>query len=310
MEVIRTLQRRVTGSRLTLPVVFLYAVAVWLACGLVDNGWWLQFGAYSLTTYLMLLLNNRYALIRIYSRMVSCTFLVLSCCACFLFPSLRGAWAMLWMAACYLALFQTFQDRSAPGVTFYAFLFLGMATLSHPLVLWLAPLFWLMMATHLMSLSWRNWFASLLGLVAPYWFVASWLFSQGDLPPLADHLSALTDISRPFCYDGIGGGQLAATLLVTGVAVTGAVHFLRRSYADKIRTRMFYYIFMWSDLLAALLLVAWPRHADMLLRVMILNTSPLFGHFLTLTSTKITNIAFLAVTATALLLTVYNVWSL
>ena len=77
----------------------------------------------------MVELNNVNALIRIYSRMVSCSFLVLYCCANMLFPSLREALMTTCMAAAYLVLFQSYQNKQAVGITFYTFLLVGLGTL-------------------------------------------------------------------------------------------------------------------------------------------------------------------------------------
>jgi hypothetical protein len=46
-----------------------------------------------------------------------------------------------------------------------------------------------------------------------------------------------------------------------------------------------------------------------LFRPAIILTSPLIGHFIALTNTKITNIAFYVILITALLLTGFNLWT-
>ena len=52
-----------------------------------------------------------------------------------------------------------------------------------------------------------------------------------------------------------------------------------------------------------------PQHEDLMLRVIIITTSPIIGHFIALTRTWITNIAFFVILGIALLLTIYNLWS-
>ena len=46
----------------------------------------------------------------------------------------------------------------------------------------------------------------------------------------------------------------------------------------------------------------------MLIRIMTVAVSPLIGHFLALTKTKITNIAFIVITVAILALTTFNLW--
>ena len=103
---------------------------MWLLGGLVKEQWWLQFACFLLTTYLMVELNNSNALIRIYSRIVSATFLVLSCMACFLFPSLPGNFTQLCVVAACLILFRSYQDKASTGWTYYGFLCVGLASLT------------------------------------------------------------------------------------------------------------------------------------------------------------------------------------
>ena len=59
---------------------------------------------------------------------------------------------------------------------------------------------------------------------------------------------------------------------------------------------------------AILLLALQPQLYDLMIRVLLITTSPLIGHFVALTSTKVTNIAFLTIVAVVLALTVYCLW--
>ena len=135
----KLLQNKITGSRLTLPVTLCYAIGIWLLGGLIQEQWWIQFGCFMLTAYLMVQLNNTNALIRIYSRMVSVSFLLLSCMACFLFPSLSGNFTQLCIVASYLILFQSYHDKSGAGLTYYGFLCIGLASLTFVHILYFVP---------------------------------------------------------------------------------------------------------------------------------------------------------------------------
>ena len=246
-----------------MPITTVYALIVWLLSGVLTNHWWWQFACFAITCYLMVELNNINALIRIFSRMVSSAFLVLTCCACFLFPALHE---------------------------------------------FFLPLIWLMMITNTMSLSWRTWIASLLGLLTPYWFGAVWVIYQYDYALIIDHFTALTDFEEPFNLYGITGYQKATLGLIILMAVISTIHFIRKNYLDKIRTRMFYGFFIWMDLAALVFLLLQPQHFNAMLLIMILSTSPLIAHFVALTSTKLTNITFLVLSTATLLLTAYNLW--
>lgn len=304
----KLIQNIVAGSRLTLPVTIAYTVVVWLLCGLIIQNLWVQFAGFCATSYLMMMLNNQNALIRIFSRLVSCAFLILSCAACFLILNIRGNLMQLFVVAAYLILFQSYQNKEAIGITYYSFLMLGLASLACPHILYFVPLIWLLTMTNLLSLSWRSWLASLLGLLTPYWFFCAWLVYQNDFSPLIYHFSPLFDFQFPIRHASLGTSVLMTCGLLAICTVIGTIHFIRKSTYDSIRIRLLYGFFIWMDLFAFAWLAFQPQHYDMLLRIIIINTAPLIAHFFALTSTKITNVTFLVLTGLTLLITAYNLW--
>ncbi len=304
----KRLQNKVSESKLTLPVVTAYGIAVWLAAGGVQNGWWLQLVAGLAATLLMAELNNANALIRIYSRMVSSSLVVLLCCACFLLPSPGSMLLTALLTAAYLMLFRTYQDKAAAGWTYYAFLTVGLTTLLFPGLALFVPLLWLLMAWQLQSLSWRTWTASVLALATPYWLWLCYATLTADFEPLAAHFTPPADMlatgtARLF---PLGRPLPMTVIFLTILSLTGTIHFMRKKSADKIFIRQLFGFFIIMDLCALALLIAMPQHSNFLLPVVIVNASPLTGHFIALTQTKVTNAAFIAIALTALGLTVYN----
>lgn len=310
------LQNKVAESRLTLPAVAAYALVVWLLSGLVAKQWWLQFGCFAIATYLMVELNNINALIRIYSRMVSCTFLLLGCCACFLFPSLRGALLQICFIGSIIVLFQGYQDKQSVGFTYYGFLLLGLASMIFVHIIFFVPPFWILMITHLQSLSWRTLGASFFGLLTPYWFGICWLFYTGDFTLLFSHFAQLAVFQQPFHILHLkfqifpdNYAILAVFTFLIILAITGTIHYIRQHQGDKIRIRLLYGFFIWTDIVAIIFLLLQPQHYDSLLRIIIVCTAPLVAHFLALTSTKVTNVAFCIITVTIVFLTAYSLWT-
>ena len=301
-------QNKVAESRLALPTTIVYAVVVWLLAGLIQGGWWLQFGCFALAAFLMVELNNINALIRIYSRMVSCSFLAMSCMLCFLFPSTSGAIMAPLVIGSMVSLFVGYQDKQAAKPSYYAFLLLGLASLTFVHILFFVPLIWLLMAFLLQCFSWRTWVASILGLLTPYWFGSCWWAWQQDFTFLLNHFMALGDFARPLDFSLLTVPQIVSLAVVMLFAVIGIVHYLRKYHDDKIRIRLIYDVFIWTDLTAALFLVLQPQHYDCLMRMMVINTAPLIGHFLALTRTRWTNIAFYAIVAIVLITTGFNLW--
>ena len=256
----------------------------------------------------MVELNNINALIRIYSRMVSCSFLAMSCMLCFLFPSTSGAIMAPLVIGSMVSLFVGYQDKQAAKPSYYAFLLLGLASLTFVHILFFVPLIWLLMAFLLQCFSWRTWVASILGLLTPYWFGCCWWAWQQDFTFLLNHFMALGDLARPLDFSLLTVPQIVSLAVVMLFAVIGIVHYLRKYHDDKIRIRLIYDVFIWTDLTAALFLVLQPQHYDCLMRMMVINTAPLIGHFLALTRTRWTNIAFYAIVAIVLITTGFNLW--
>ena len=215
----------------------------------------------------------------------------------------------MFVVATYLFLFQSYQNRQSVGITYYGFLMLGLASMICPQILYFTPMIWLLMATNLLSLSWRTWLASLLGLLTPYWFACAWLVYQTDFSPLITHLSPLLDFQFPIRHSLINTSILLVWGLLAIYSLTGIIHYIRKSSNDSIRVRLLYGFFIWIDLYAFVLMCIQPQHYDLLLRIMIINTSPLIAHFLALTSTKITNAAFYVIIVLTLAITIYNIWN-
>lgn len=287
-----------------------YAMAVWLASGLVEKQWWVQFACFSLSTYLMVELNNSNALIRVYSRMVSCTFIMLSCMDCFLFGNMVSGIVQLCGIASYITLFRCYQDGQSAGWVYYAFLCIGLASMIFVQVLYFVPFLWLLMQIQLNALSWRTFISSLFGLITPYWFLLCWLFYTGRFEMMIDHFTQLLKFQRlgDFSQMTLSQCVILGVVFITGVMST--IHYLRTSFHDKIRVRQLYGIFILMSILSLVFILLQPCHYDPLIRLMIVNVAPLLAHFFSLTHTRATNVTFQVIVAVCLFVTIYNLWML
>ena len=305
---IKRFQSKIAESRMSLPVTIVYAVVVLLACRIEEKQLWIQFGTIMLCTLLMVELNNRNALIRIYSRMVSCSFIVLTTMANFQFATLQPTMVQCCFAAFYVLLFHAYQDKQATGWVFYAFACIGTASTVFVHILFYVPLFWILMIFNIMSFSPKTFCASLLGLSIPYWFLCAYYLYVGDTTTLVNHWMELTRFQPLFDYSMITRQQAVTFVFIVLLALTGSIHFLRNSFRDKIRTRLLYELFMVVDTCSIVFLMLQPQHYDGLLPVIIINTAPLIGHYLALTRTKLTNISVFAIVIIALAITACNLW--
>lgn len=305
---IKRLQNRIAESRIALPFTALLVIPAWIGTGVLRDDVLPQFALTVVASYVMVELNNVNALIRIYSRMVSCSFLMLCAITAALYASVESCTVELCTAAAYLILFHAYQDKRSPGITYFAFLSLGVASMMFVQILYFVPFLWLLMATNLMMMSSRNFVASILGLITPYWFAGLYYLYEGNLTTPLQHFAELGQFGSLSQYLSIDSHQVATTIFIVIVAVTGIVHFLRTSYNDKIRTRMLFESFITMDIIAMLFLILQPQHYKELTAIIIVNTSPLIGHYIALTRTFITDLSFKLMIIIAIALTAYNIW--
>lgn len=303
------IQNIVAESHRTLPITAVYAVVVWLVAGLVNEGWWLQFGSFVLSVYLMMQMNSQNLLTRIYSRAVSVSYMVLSCAPVFLFPSVSGALLQICFISALLILFTCYQDNNSPGKIYYTFLLLGAGSLVNLHILLFIPFFWLLMAFFVYAMGWRTWFASLLGLLTPYWFAAGWwLFQMRSFNSLTNLFTIQLPTWGWFDFSTSNLQQALFLGYIILLVIIGSIHFMIDSFRDKIRVRQLYYAFMTLSVYALALLFFLPTEYDMLIRVMAIAVSPLIGHFFALTHSKFSNMLFFVITIGSLAITSYNLW--
>lgn len=285
-----------------------YGLVVWLLGGLATNHWWPQLVCWGATVYLMTELSNTNALLRIRSTMVSAVFILLSGTMTDCFASMQGAITQLCFVGFLLLLFNTYQDKLSMGRTFYAFVCLGLGSMAAVETLWLVPVAWLLMTTQLQSMSWRNWMASVFGLLLPYWLLMLWFVYLQDFTPLADHLSMLIELEIPYDYTQTDWMRWLFFGFLAVLTVTGIVHCRHNSYEDKIRIRLLLGFFAVMALTCMVLTALQPYLYDPMMRFAVICASPLIAHFLTLTSSRITNIVFFTSMGICIAITALNLW--
>jgi len=308
----KRLQNTIAESRYALPCTALYALLVWAsALYLKQQAGLLPVALMGVSTYLMVELNNQNALMRIYSRMVSCSFLVLGTAGIYLLHDYVAGMVQLCTIVCYLALFRAYQDKQASGAVFTAFLAIGVAAVFFIQILFFVPILWLLLATRIMGLSIRTFSASLLGILTPFWFAEGCYIAVGKpmIPIL--HIENIARFASPCTLvPGDHTYEMALFALLVLCTLTGTVHFLRTTYKDKIRTRMLYETLITLSACCLVFIIVQPQHARYLLPMLMVSCAPLIAHYITFTRTWLTNILFMLLVLGALLLTLFALWML
>lgn len=296
--------RIVTGT-FTLPVVAALTAILWVLPDAGNVALWAGLAVTAVTTYLLMECSNRNALLRVRSRMISVTYLMLMMTCPFLH---QWDWDMLpmfcWLAS-YAAFFKSYQNMRPEGCTFYGFLFVGLASMVWMPLLLAAPLFYASLLLHMRSLTWKSLCSGILGLLLPYWFVTGYAVWTGSI----QEVSAMWQAQFAFLpadYSQLTGQQVSAFVVLAVLGLPATIHYLRTAYNDKIRTRMFFYMIIMQELAMVLACALQPQHAGVLLPLLIVNSAPLIAHHLSLSRGRWANTWFFFSLMLVVCLLVFN----
>lgn len=302
------LQSKAATSRLTLPLTIAYAAPVWLAMVSLGNTEWHEAALVWLAATLFTLLNNREALLPFYSQSVSCSFLMLSTMLFATCSSTSAAICALGFSAFLLILLPSYQDHRAPGTVYFAFILVGVMSVYFIQVVCYLPFLWFVMRSKLMNLGSRAFFASLLGILTPYWFILGYLALTGNIIELPSHFQRIVAFGPLFQYTSLSPWQwitMVMTAILGGVSI---IYFLHTSYADKIRTRLLNETFTFLFFITMIFLILQPGFYEELMAIMVVFVSPLAGRLLALSHTRLSNILYIISIVTCVIYTILVLW--
>ncbi len=314
------MKKAITTSTTILPIALVVGSVLWILpeAGnlLLWGGWFVAV----LTTYGWMEMNARLILLRERSRMVS-TNLFASLTAVPLLHSVRWESLLpLALLVMYAFLFASYQKRRPEGYLFHAFFLLGIGSLVQPQLLWLLPLLLCCCLIQLRSLTLGSLSATLMGLLLSigilllkslwFWDFTSFLTT---LKTMGDQLIAVDftywkDVycATPATLPPEEWQFLTSAGCVVVPSIIAIIHQVQTSYLDKIRVRMFYYIFGMVHCALFLLLIIFPEERWTWLLLLIANSAPLIAHYLTLTRGWFTTTVFWLSLTGLILLTFFN----
>ena len=304
-------QKRIASSQTTLPITCGVAFLFWFVQPSIlqptsfstpDYGLWqyvptfflkgywpLSIGAFwaAVTVYLMAELNNAHVLLRVNSRMLSSTLAILLGLIVMTHNFQPGTLVMLLSLLTLFPLFSSYQ-RPIPLLTFLTYLPLSVASLFFPKLLWLVPVYWIILA-YFRAISFRCFLSSILATLVPYWIYAGISVLTGTLPAFLMHTQAVVQLQR-FDYSTVSPSHIFTYSFILLLFITGAIDFYIHQFLDKTRVRIIYN----TAIIYGLSIIIWiglqPQYLPTLLPLLLLCTSILFGHFFTLTHTKFSHI--------------------
>ncbi len=103
-------RNNIVTSSFTLPITALVTLLVWMLPAITDGMQWLGFALTCVSAYLIMELNNRNALLRVRSRLMSVTFLVLMLANPMLHAWHVGQLTVVCLLLSYFMLFASYQN--------------------------------------------------------------------------------------------------------------------------------------------------------------------------------------------------------
>ena len=298
-------QTSVTTGRMTLPGVIFFYLSVWMVS--LDS--WKDLatlGIAAFTGYLMIEANTAFTLIRTRTTLPVAFYWTLFSGLVFLHGFGWDSFTPVVFLLATMHLMRSYESSHAPAHVFHSFFFLALGSWGFPPLLWLGPLFFF--STHAFrSLSLKTFFASLLGVAAPYWLLFGYAYLTDEmslfLAPLNEvmHFRAVGH-SLPPLHEIISWGVIFVWQMVCNL------HYFQVSYQDKTRTRVYLTFLAICGWWVALLILLQPHHIHAWLPVQLLCTSFLAAHLFTLTRNRFSGLFFIVTFVGIILLTGYNVW--
>ena len=297
-------QKEIATNRFTLVIVSIFAAIVWVIHEFIAQDKESHhlfsltliggFLLCALAVYLMAELNNRFALLRISSRMLSSS-LVMLCAAASMLHHLSPSHLMLICAvASYFPMFASYQRPYATTRIFLEFLFVGLASYLFPQVLYLIPFYWIVQAM-LRAMTFRSWVASLLGIITPYWFLVTYAYITNDLQLFTDHFNDIITVEMP-SYSMLSLKQIMVGAFSLVFFLLGSWDFYQKKHLDKTRIRCNYYAVSLLGAVSFVWLLLQPQYFNLIIPFCLVHTSMLGGHFIALSYGKVQNIITIILT--------------
>ncbi|MDL2212775.1 hypothetical protein LJC72_04140 [Bacteroides sp. OttesenSCG-928-D19] len=311
------LQQIITTGRLTLPIVVLLTALCWVGVYFVTPepealaGWsgrLLSFASYLLIGYILIRLNNTYALIRRRASVQSSFFLlfVTACPLLHAFYPANVATIMVLFAA--FNLLKCYQSHRPMGNVLNTFMFLGVSSLIVPQFALFVPVF-LVGVLIISTLNFKTFIAAILGWVIPYWFLFSYAYFTENMELFYRPFTAMATF-QPLSLDNLDVAGLINIAYLFVVFLVSAFYFIINQSKEKISTRLYLSFISLLTFSIFLYILLQPAYALSMQLLLTTGVSVLAAHFFVLTNSRASNLFFICTLLGLLLLFGYNVWML
>lgn len=264
--------------------------------------------AYAAVVYLLIELNNAYAVIRVRTSFQASLFCWLVVASSFLFVPGAGSVVSLCFVLALYFMFRSYQSSHAAEWAFGCMFFLGTSSLLFPAVFLLYPLFLLGLSLF-RALHARSFWAGLLGWAVPYWFLWGHAFFHGQMALFYAPFRELASFAPLFSVP-LPLPVLAVALWAVLLLACSSIHYWFATYEDKIRSRAYLNFLILVGFALALLGLFQMQHAEMALQMLLPVAALLGAHLFSLLRTRFSNLLFVFFFVSVLLVALHNLWML
>lgn len=276
-----------------------------LLFGLLDGRFsiLINWGIITLTALLIVMLNNQYQIIRERTKLTFFLPLFFSTCTILYTIPYTYTLAGLCILAAFFPLFLSYQKENATEEIFNSAILFSIASLLNIHLLLCIPLFYWSFY-QFRSLTWRTFFASIIGFMAPYWMVIGYFLVSGKSELISfPTTSFLTNFRHPTDFTWHAATLLILTLFSSFIAIA---QILRNTYHCKIQARIFLQINIWFQVTCLVLTYLYPIESLLYIYLFYLSATLLLAHLFTLVRNKFASLLFYLLTAIYLLYFIIN----
>lgn len=307
------IQNKVATSSFTLPVAAVITILSWCCSEHIWSTRIIHCLLVFACTYLLIILDTTYSLIRTRSRIGPALFLL---CMAIMIPGctiLEVCLALPFVLSLYMLLNTQQEERShLPIRSFQTFLFLSISILIHPVVIILLFPYIVAMGTFLRAWTLRSAIAAILGLLTPFWFLFGWYLITWDtqIPiRIFDLLQNTEILNWPKLFNTLSWEKWTLIILIIFIGICSITHYLRTKNYDKVHTRMLLNTLVLIEICLIIGIIILPLYMIELQIMIFTVTSILAGHYFTLDHSKTTRIIFIITIICFFILIIQNIWN-
>lgn len=309
----RRFQTFITTGHFTLPVAIILSLVGWISSRFFMTPpipHWIEqlcgFILYGFIGYLLIELNNVYAIIRMRASVQTAVFFLLVTANPSIQTLSEGNLASITLLISLFFLFRSYQKPAASANLFYTFVSLGIGSMLLPPLIWTAPLYWIG-AYGFQSLTPKSFFASLAGWLLPYWFLFSHAYFHEEMDLFyTPFLEMIHFQPLDFCFQP---REIATQAYLLILYLASACHCLITGYEDKMRTRSYLHFLILLTFCLFIYILLQPQQVNQILPMQLIGISFLSGHLFALTNTRSSNLFFISMLTGLCLLFAFHLWT-